>query len=247
MSSASPMAEHTDLEQYRVSDAPELHHLLKTLMDRNVLVHLNGSDGSAYACTLWSIDLERRRVGFSADAHSAIAQRLVEAEEVAAVAYLDRIKVQFDVLDRVLVRSAQSSVLQARIPDEIYRFQRRQAYRVSILERGAPFLQLRHPAIPDMKLALRVLDLSMGGCALLMTGEYPAIEPGARLAGVRLELDADTVIPADLQVHHLTSIHPESGQVRLGCELLNLAPDAQRQLQRYIDQTQKRRRMLSLD
>jgi hypothetical protein len=35
--------------------------------------------------------------------------------------------------------------------------------------------------------------------------------------------------------------------VRLGCELRNLSPVATRQLQLYIDQTQKRRRTLSLD
>ena len=35
--------------------------------------------------------------------------------------------------------------------------------------------------------------------------------------------------------------------VRVGCELLNLSAEATRLLQRYIDQTQKRRRMMSLD
>jgi hypothetical protein len=35
--------------------------------------------------------------------------------------------------------------------------------------------------------------------------------------------------------------------VRIGCELQRLDGDAQRTLQRYIDQTQKRRRLLALD
>jgi len=33
----------------------------------------------------------------------------------------------------------------------------------------------------------------------------------------------------------------------LGCEFMHVQPQAQRALQRYIDQTQKRRRLLSLD
>ncbi|MBI4878687.1 MAG: TIM barrel protein [Planctomycetes bacterium] len=39
----------------------------------------------------------------------------------------------------------------------------------------------------------------------------------------------------------------EARGVRLGCSMLGLARDAERMLQRYIDQTQKRRRMMSLD
>jgi len=34
---------------------------------------------------------------------------------------------------------------------------------------------------------------------------------------------------------------------RLGCEFMHVAAQTERALQRYIDQTQKRRRLLSLD
>jgi hypothetical protein len=44
----------------------------------------------------------------------------------------------------------------------------------------------------------------------------------------------------------VTSIQPESRGVRLGCEMVNPSSDVLRGLQRYIDQTQKRQRMMSL-
>ena len=45
-------------------------------------------------------------------------------------------------------------------------------------------------------------------------------------------------------LHHVTSTGAENGSVRLGCEIVGMNPTAQRALQVYIDQTQKRRRLM---
>jgi flagellar brake protein len=235
------------LAEFRVREPVELHHLLKQVMDRNVIVNLNGSDGSVYGSSLWMVDAAQRRIAFTADLMAPAVHRIVEADEATAVAYLDQIKLQFEVADRMLVHGHQACVLQARMPRELYRFQRRNAYRVRTLERGAPTACFRHPAIPDMQLELRVLDLSAGGCALFMPADLPPVEPGIEVHAVHFELDAETTLRAGLCVHHVTSIQPQARGVRLGCELLGLSVDAQRLLQRYIDQTQKRRRMMSLE
>jgi c-di-GMP-binding flagellar brake protein YcgR len=98
-----------------------------------------------------------------------------------------------------------------------------------------------------MALALRVLDVSTGGCALFLPDDVPPLQPGVRLQRVKVELDPNTRFDATLVLCHVTSLNPQSNGVRLGCELQDLDGDAQRTLTRYIDQTQKRRRLLSLD
>ena len=45
----------------------------------------------------------------------------------------------------------------------------------------------------------------------------------------------------------VTGVQGQVNGLRLGCELLRLDSGSQRTLQRYIDQTQKRRRLMSLD
>jgi hypothetical protein len=50
-----------------------------------------------------------------------------------------------------------------------------------------------------------------------------------------------------LRLQHATSMMSAVPGLRLGCELLQLDAGATRRLQRYIDLTQKRRRLLSLD
>lgn len=234
-------------DAFRVTDPGEARALLKNLMDRGVTLNLSGSDGSAYSTTLWSLDVAQGRLGFRADVMAPAVHRLVEAEEAVAVGYLDQVKLQFDVADRILVHGRQHCVLQAALPAEVFRFQRRQVYRVRTLERSAPTARFRHPAIPDMQLALRLLDVSVGGCALFMQHDMPMFEPGLMINDCAIELDAATSVRCTLVVQHVTSIQPQAIGLRLGCELRNLQPDDRRMLQRYVDQTQKRRRMLSLD
>jgi c-di-GMP-binding flagellar brake protein YcgR len=96
-----------------------------------------------------------------------------------------------------------------------------------------------------MPLALRVLDVSIGGCALFLPDDVPPLPPGVVLNGVQMDLDVDTRIHVALRLQHVTSINPESRGVRLGCEMVNPGSDVTRALQRYIDQTQKRQRLLN--
>ena len=236
-----------DREAFRVTDPAEQIALLRQLLDRNTIVHLSGPDGSGITTTVWTVDAQQHRVSLSAEVLDPQLQRLVDAGEVTGVAYLDNVKLQFELTGLLLVHAERACALQAPLPRTLYRFQRRESFRVRTLLRQAATAHLRHPSLPDMPLALRVVDVSMGGCALLLPDDIPPITPGLRLHKVRIELDADTRFHAPLLLLHVTSIHPASGGARLGCSMSELDGDAQRALQRYIDQTQKRRRLLALD
>jgi c-di-GMP-binding flagellar brake protein YcgR len=190
------------------------------------------------------VDAAQRQISFSADADSVHMQRLAQDDEAVAVAYLDSIKLQFDLSELLLVHDLASSALRTRMPAVLYRFQRRGSFRVRSLDRVAPLVQLRHPSIPDMLLALRVVDISASGCALRLPDDVPALQPGIRLQGARVQLDADTCFTATLSLQHVTSLQPGTPGTRLGCEMLDLDGPAQRALQRYIDRTQQRRRAL---
>ena len=235
---------HGGLDDFRITAVPEVLAMLKRLQDGTVLVNLNGSDGAIYTTTLWSVDPVRGVISFSAEAESNQVQALVESEDAVAVAYLDSIKVQFDAVGLVMVHSGRNAVLNCALPRELFRFQRRSGFRVRPLLRSAPMARVRHPVIHEMPLALRVLDVSIGGCALFLPDDVPPLPPGVVLNGVQLDLDIDTRIHVALRLQHVTSINPDSRGVRLGCELVNAGSDVARALQRYIDQTQKRQRLL---
>lgn len=235
------------LDEFRVESTREIHALLRRLLDASSDVFLSAPNGAHVRTTLWTVDAGRGMLSFAAEAGDPQVQRLVGASEVVAVGYLDNVKVQFDLGPLLLVHGADACALQAGMPRQLFRFQRRQSFRVKLPARAGAAAVLRHPALPEMSLTLRILDVSIGGCALFVPANVPPLPPGTRVHGARLELDATTRFAATLMLHHVTSLDGDAAGTRVGCSLHDLDGDAQRALQRYIDQTQKRRRLLSLD
>jgi flagellar brake protein len=234
------------LDDFRVSEPREVAVMLRQLLEASAPLNLNASDGSVVAATLWAADAQRGSIGLNVDAQDPALHALLECQEVVVVGYLDSVKLQFDVHHGVLVHGHRASVLNCSYPRELFRFQRRSAYRVRPLLRETPVARLRHTTIAEMPLTLRVLDLSIGGCALFLPDDVPAMQPGGLLNQVQFELDADSRFVVNLQLLHVTSLGAEAHGVRLGCELAGADSTSLRVLQRYIDRTQKRGKLLSL-
>jgi c-di-GMP-binding flagellar brake protein YcgR len=236
------------LSEFRVAEPREIVAMLRELCDGNVPLNLHARNGDAYTTTIWTMDVDRGTMGFCADVDEPCIQALLGCDEVVVVGYLASVKLQFDVRNLVLVRGSRARVLSCVVPHEMFRFQRRSAYRVRPLMRGAPTARLAHPADPLLDLALRVLDVSIGGCALFLPDDVPPIAPGTLLERVEVDLDADTRFQIGLRVQHVSPAGADARGARLGCEFTGGGGgEGLRALQRFIDQTQKRGRLLSLN
>jgi flagellar brake protein len=241
------LAAQGSLSEFSVAMPIAIRNLLRDLLDGAALINLNSPGGVVYTTTLWTLDTAKEALNFAVDADDPRVATLLEHGEATAVAYLDSIKVQFDVQQMMLVRGARHATLAARFPPIVYRFQRRGSYRVKTPTRASPVARLRHPQMAEMVLELRVLDVSVGGCALLLPHDVPPIDPGTQLARVRIELDGDTRFDTALRIQHVSSAGPDSAGLRLGCEMLEPEPGGLRALQVYIDKAQRRRRSIGLD
>lgn len=235
------------LDEFRIHAPREIAAMLRKLSDGSVQMNLSASDGSAVGASVWTTDAERGTIGFSVDPQDPALHALLECEEVVVVGYLDNVKLQFDASDLVLVHGERASVLSCGYPREMYRFQRRGAYRVRPLMRASPVARLRHTDIGEMQLTLRVLDVSIGGCALFLPDDVPPLQIGGVMNQVQIELDADTRFHVNLRLQHVTSLNSDSRGVRLGCEFVRADASALRALQRFIDITQKRGKLLSIN
>ena len=248
------------LDDFRIASARGILATLRQLQDGNVRLHLNGRAGHSLPVTVWSVDDEH--IGFSIDidvgAADASLIALLEGDDVVAVSCVDAVKLQFEARAMVLVHGARASVLRCARPREMFRFQRRGAFRVQPVGRDTPLARWCHggdahrPSSATnggVALALRVLDVSIGGCALFLPAslaeKLPELAAGSVIRQVEVTLDADTRFHVDLRLQHATSLNVKSGGVRLGCEFVNADAATLRALQRFIDQTQKRSRMLA--
>jgi flagellar brake protein len=232
------------MDDFRVTSPVEIQAFMQQLVDSRTLVTLSGPGGASYTTLMWSTDPARQVVCFSAEDGDARLQCLLECDEIVAVAYLDSIKIQFDLDGVIEVRGGGHQALNAQLPKVLYRFQRRSAFRVQPFSTKAPTARFGHPSMPDMQLSLRVLDVSLSGIALFLPDNTPMIAAGVKIGLCHLDLDEDTHLDVGLVIHHVTAIHPESHGVRLGCELVDL-DWSDRTLQYYINQTQKRRLALT--
>lgn len=236
--------ETTTREDYRITSEVEIKALLKQLLENNTLITLTGPGGGSYTTLLWAVDSTRGVISFSAESNDQRLQQLLEGGELVAVAYLDSIKLQFDVDGAILVHGGMTAI-NASYPQSMMRYQRRSSFRVKPLGAHQPVAQFRHPDFPDKQLSLRVLDISLGGVALFLPSDVPMLDAGITLRHCQLILDEETQLDVDVVLHHISVMNPETHGARLGCQLLNLHGMDERALQHYINQTQKRRHALA--
>lgn len=240
------MSDDDGLDEFRVTAPREIQTLLKRLIDGAILLNLTAADDTVFTSAIWTIDSSRGTIGFNADPKDPAVHAILASRGVTVVGYLDNVKLQFEIENLMLVHGSRASVLSCQQPRQMYRFQRRNAFRVRPLIRSSPTARFRHPDILDMEMALRVIDVSVGGCALFLPADAPAMNPGVLLPEVRVELDPDTRFEASMRLQHVTAINPDTHGVRCGLEFKRIGNDAMRTLQRYIDLTQKRGKLMAL-
>jgi c-di-GMP-binding flagellar brake protein YcgR len=234
-----------ELDNFQVKAPSEIIALLRTLQQQQTRIALSAPNGASLSCSVSVIDAERSALSLAVDPADVQLQALLSADEITAVAYLDQIRLQFELDSPVLINGAagsQPTLLRCPSPGLMYRFQRRQSFRVQSSLR-TPQVHLIHPSRPDLPLSLRILDLSLGGLGLLLPPEVEPFPAGCELASAQVVLARDTRFQADLRLQN-TRVIDAKGSCQLGWTFVRLDAEAALQLQRYIDQAQILGRMM---
>lgn len=231
-------ADATDAD-FRLDAPGEIMNWLRELLQSQARLQLSTPDGEAIHTVLRALDTPHGMLTMEAPQSRDTLPPVLASDELVATAYLDKIKLQFDVSGLVAVRGDGAEVLRAPVPLRLYRFQRRQAYRVASAGQLYPALRLSDPALPR----IRVVNVSAGGVALQWPQSVvPIPESGEELSGT-LELEREVSFATLLRVQHVSDADA-GGAHQAGCAFSSLAPSAARALQVFIDQAQKRERLM---
>lgn len=228
-----------------IQSAGEIASLLTQARDQDRPVVLRGTSGRDTTCTLWAVDEKAARLYFGIDEHAPALPALLEDGHAGASTSLAGIRIDFEVDSLVLVRGAQSCSLQSSFPRCLFRFQRRESYRVRIAQRSGPAVRLSTAQRPGETAVLRVQDISLGGCSLEWPQDLTPIQAGTCLKSAKVDLGPGERFTADLLVHSWLPNTTGPGY-RLGCAWKNVDGLAQRILQRYVDDAQRRWRSPAL-
>lgn len=213
--------------------------MLRPRGDTDLLSHLVNVDEVRQVLT-WDITADRLR------AEKALA---VSAVDVSAA--IDKIDLLFQV-PVIGLRTANSALhLTSGFPQRVQKIQRRDSYRVRMRAygRGGPQVQasLAKGASP---VRMRMLDLSLGGCGLLLPAGHDGLEAGTLLDPVQVELDDELSFATGLKVQWSKPVREKDTMVRrirVGCSWVRLPPAAERKLQMFLDRVQRQRRMKLMD
>ncbi|MBV8501833.1 MAG: flagellar brake protein [Paucibacter sp.] len=227
-----------ELGEFRVASSAEIAAILRQLQESQTLITLISEGDAPLVSRICELDLANGKLGLELPTGSA--SYVCKGLEMTAEAFLNDIRVQFELAPPQKLGSGIDAMLSASLPAIIYRFQRRRAFRVKPHSRAPQAAVV--PAEGGSVQRLRVLDVSMGGIALLMPPGNPIWATG-QLLEAEVELDRHTHFKASLRIQH-TMQSDESLGTPFGCAFTNLAPMAQRLLQLYIDQTQKLNRLV---
>lgn len=234
------MRDSDPAEVLQLHDAKAITALLRRLIAEDVPLHLSAPGGGLLATRLITHEAGQRRAGFDlAAATPAQLQPLLAAPQVLATGHLDGALLQFELHGLRLVWRDTGSALQATLASWMLRINRRHSRRMR--PRGSPMAILRHPHSPATPLVLPILDLGLGGCALLQPHGQPPLPPGDFIPGARLELDGHTRLELTLELLHVTCMSDCGVGVRLGCRFVDVDAATLDTLRRYLERAQEQR------
>jgi c-di-GMP-binding flagellar brake protein YcgR len=232
-------------DEFSVTKPAEILIYLQRLIDTRALINLSSPDGRFLTTMLWWVDPVAQDIGFSVDEHQLGLQEVAGAGESVAVTYLENEKLQFPLARMRLKRDPQGLALQCQLPELILRFQRRKSFRVRMPGFDAPTMRFRMPGNPDHVIVGRIIDISIGGCALVVPADTPAFEPGTALPGCRVDLTAEERFVTGFEIRRSAPHQNRQGQTLgtlLGCRWTRLDTASERTLQVYINRRQKHQR-----
>ena len=234
-------------EELRVESRQEVTGYLQELHREQSRVLLSSPDGFALQTRICAFSPEADLLGFEIGIDpDGQSEQLVREGEITGVAFIGSVKLQFELESPVIVLGEHGAVLRSALPTRLYRFQRRQAFRVQPLSSAYP--RVLWPQKDGSHAAARVCDVSVGGVGLQLLPEHMLGGVGELRDALTLELDRTTQLPIQLCVQHIELGHLDGQAHRhVGCAFTELDPAVARALQVYVDQTQKRRRLLRVE
>lgn len=244
---AAPMQEE-NLEQYLLRGSRQVRQLLQDLICARSLISVHLIPGGlSFLSTLLTFSEDEDWIFLDASPNETIHRRALESERMLCVTQLNKIRIQFHLVNGTEVPIEGHATIAAPLPEEILRLQRRDAFRLQVplsheLRCILPTLQHKHGELETRRRTLEapVIDISAGGLSLEipLTKVTPTV--GDQINGCHLKLPGDLIgINLEVRNHGRRILNDGKEVLRLGCSFIALPVQAANQIQRYIYQTER--------
>lgn len=237
-----------DFSQYLLHSKAEIMAVLRSLMQKGVLITAHFDQGKSFFLTSM-VSLLPDSTGFILDVGSdeEMNAKALKATKLILTAIVDKVKIQFSV-DRVTptVYEGRPAFLAA-VPEKLLRLQRREFFRLStpIANPIRVCALINNDGQPAKSIDIPLLDISGGGVGLMASLDLAAqLEKGRMLDNCKIMLPDEGLLVATLCVRNMFDVTTRSGSryVRVGCEFVDLPAARLTVVQRYITRVERERK-----
>jgi flagellar brake protein len=229
-----PEAEAPELERYWLYSKFEIETLIARLCDDRLPMTVYWGKNGQFAVTqIMKVDAFLNEVHFDLP-HTPLQQsQLLDASELVFVAFVESVKLQFTLEAPRRSSDGGYPSFHCAFPDRVLRLQRREYYRVRTPESASANCLVPYSGDQAQYELLRVLDVSVGGLAMLAYPRHFDPAQGTVIDRCYLDLPGVGTVTVRLRVAHVETTADELSR-RCGCEFLDLSPQARMMLQRYV-------------
>jgi len=246
MTTPFPEPDSPDLAEFTVYSRVEIVSLLEGLASSGKLATAYFDAQAGFAVTvLLTVNPEFEEVVFDNASDAATQRRLMEAETLTFVAFVDNIKLQFTSQRAEPTTYEDKPAFRVRLPEQVLRLQRRDFFRVR-----TPVSKPAHCLVPygeDKKQyeKLRLLDISVGGVAVVTYPQKFDLTAGTRIDECFLDLPGVGSVGISVKVRHLAPLPKDDKARAVGCEFVDVTPAARTLIQRYVNKLDAEQRKVA--
>jgi c-di-GMP-binding flagellar brake protein YcgR len=243
MTSPFPEPDSPELERFQIYAALEILAELQRLCTHQVLLTAYFPGTTECVVTrLLAVHPEKAELIFDAACDAAAQTRVTTSPLLVMVGFHDQVKVQFAAHAAHATMHAGKPAFATRMPPDLLRLQRRNFFRVPLPSDQPATCLMPLPNAPNQYESLQVLDLSLGGMAIMSyprTFDWPNDE---RVSPCYLDLPQVGQLAVRMRVRRIEPNHDTPSVQRLGCEFIDMPEHAMVMLQRYMNKVDAARR-----
>ncbi|MGL6070286.1 flagellar brake protein [Craterilacuibacter sp.] len=236
-----------DLAQFTLSSRLEIAHHLKSIAASGNMATLFSDHGKSFVLTrLLEVDLAAGRLVFDWGGSEPANRQLLEGERNVFVCAPEGVKTQCVLGQFSRIEYEGRPALSVALPETVLKLQRRECFRIQTPV-ASPLLCLIND-YPVEPLVLPLLDISLGGMALLLPRDSAiSVNIGDAYRDCHIELKPFGVLDVAFEVRYQqSSIQRNDVEItRVGCQFLSMTQARENLVQRYIATLERERRALS--
>lgn len=227
--------------EYLITNPKEIVSILHTIAQRKSRVAMYYNEGNSMVLTMV---LAADETGLWVDAASnPLDNRHIErSNRIVFVSTHNQAKVQFVTTSTILGMFENAPAFHIDLPRKLLRLQRRDYYRLVTPETQALKCIIRPvPGKSNIQHEVTVMDISIGGVALVCEASGIELQPGMIYEHCQIELPDVGTVEATIEVKNTFEVTDRSGHVkrRAGCVFVKPSGQATILLQRYVAQMQQ--------